>query len=326
MHRRHFLRAGLPLATLPTLSILPRQAWAAWPERPVRIVVPTQPGSPGDVAARAISDVVGARLGQPLVIENRGGAMGVIGMSAVAKAAPDGYTFGITNLQLAAVPALQKNMPFDMDKDLQSVVQLTVEGPVLVVRADLPVQNMAQLVDHLRKQGDNLTYASSGGATPAHLGMELLLRQIGARARHVPYQGAAPAVTGLAAGQVDMALLGSAAVLPMVNGGRVRAIAVSAAQRNAGLPQVPTFEESGFGAIDVQGWVGLVAPAGTPAAMVQRMNEIVNEALKAPAVQQRFASTGALPQGGSVAEFTAFIRRESTRWQQVIREAGIQVG
>ena len=316
MQRRNLMMASLALC-------LPLAARAAWPERPIRIVIPATPGSPPDVAVRAISDLLAASLQQSVVVENRAGAMGLIGMGVVAAAPADGYTFGAMNLQLSAVPALRTAMPFELDK-MVPVSQLTLEGPVLVVHADLPVTTMAEWITYVRSKAGDVAYGSSGNASPSHLGMELLLRHVGAKARHIPYGGAAPAATGLAGGQVATALLGSASVLPMVASGRVRALAVSGEQRIERLPTVPTFAQAGFGDIDVQGWVGLIAPAGTPAAVVERMNAAVNAALRDPAVRQRMGGVGSQPGGGTPAAFSTFMRREMARWQQVVREAQIQ--
>lgn len=302
---------------------LPWSAHAAWPERAIRIVVPATPGSPPDIAVRAISDLLASSLNQAVVVENRAGGMGLIGMGVVASAPGDGYTFGAMNLQLAAVPALRKSMPFALDK-LVPVAQLTLEGPVLAVHADQPVHTMAELIEHIKARAGDITFGSSGNASPSHLGMELLLRHIGAKARHIPYGGAAPAATGLASGQVQMALLGSGSVLPMVASGRVRAIAVSADQRIERLATVPTFAQAGFGDIDVQGWVGLVAAPGTPAAVAERMNEAVNAALRDPAVRTRLGSVGSQARGGTAGAFGTFIQRETARWQEVVREARIE--
>ena len=316
MKRRTMVICGLGMA-------LHGVAQAAWPDKPLRILVPGLAGSPADVAVRAVSEFLAASLGQPIVVENRGGGMGVLGMGIVAGSPGDGHVFGAMNLQLAAVPALRKSMPFDLGK-LVPVSQLTLEGPVLAVHAELPVRSMAELISYLKAKGGEVPYGSAGVASPSHLGMELLLRRVGAAARHIPFGGAAAAATGLAGGQIGVAMMGSASVLPVAATGRVRAIAVSADTRMDKLPAVPTFAESGFGDIDVQGWVGLVAPAGTPPMVVERVNAAVNAALRDPAVRQRLIGVGSLPRGGSADEFARFMLAEMARWQEVVRVSQIQ--
>lgn len=295
-----------------------------WPDRPIRIIVPTNPGSPADVAVRSMSDVLMAALRQPIVIENKGGAQGVIGAEYIAKAAPDGYTFGAIDLQTATVPALRAHTPYNLEKSFTPVSRLTLQSPVLLVLQQLPVNSFKSLVKYMLANPGKLTFSSSGSGSPSHLGMELLASSVGASILHVPYNGSAQAATALASGQVDMTLVSSSVALPLINTGRVKALAASGEKRLRALPSVPTFAEEGFGKMDLDGWVGIVAPARTAPDIVARMNRELNLALKMPVVQQRLQVVGSSPAGDSTAAFASFLVSESVRWQQVIRQAGIR--
>lgn len=272
---------------------------------------------------RALADVLGARLGQTCVIENKPGAQGVIGVDATAKAAPDGYTFGLINLQLTGVPAMRNNLPFDLQKDLVPIAQLTFEGPTLTVNASLPPKTLGEFIAYARSRPGKLNYATPGAGSPAHLGIELLMRTTGIQLVHVPYKTVGAAVTDLAAGRVDAALLGSAAVLTVLKTGRVRPLAVSSPRRLAALPEVPTLAEAGFPGLELRGWVGMVAPVGTPADITERMNREINVALKDPKVVERMTAVGSQPVGGTAEAFRRHIASEAERWQRVVSEAHI---
>lgn len=324
LSRRTLLRSALlgPMAAAVPWAVA--QATDGWPARPVRLIVPGFPGSPPDVVARSVADQIEKRLGQPILVENKGGAQGTIGLELVARAEPDGYTFGLVNLQSAAAPALRKNVPYDLGRSFAPVSQLTFESPVLVVANKLPVRDMETLVRYIKDRPGQLSYASAGSGTPSHLGMELLLREIDGKVTHVPYKGAAPAGTDVAGGQIEMALVGSGVATNLLKGNRVRAVAVSSDKRLANLPQVPTFAEAGFPSIDVRGWVGLVGPAGVPPAILSRMQSVVAEALDSPAVRARLEAVGSTPAPKKPEAFADFMQREEQRWQKVVREAGIQ--
>lgn len=295
----------------------------AWPSKPVRVIVPANPASPADAVIRAMSDELAARLGQPLIVENKGGAQGAIGLEAVAKAEPDGYTFGLVNLQSVAVASLRKNMPYSIRTSFAPVAQLTFESPVLIVNARLPADNLSALVRHLKAKSGQVSYASSGAGTPSHLGMELFTRELGIKLLHVPYKGAGAAATDVAGGQADLTLVGSAAAIQLIKGGRVKALAVSSDRRLASLPDVPTFAEAGFPSADLRGWVGLVAPAKTSREIVAQMQRMVSESLGTPAVKERLATLGSSPAPSTPDAFATFIAREDERWAKLVREANI---
>lgn len=317
MQRRHFIAAS-------ALGLLSLEAHAAdWPTRAIRVIVPSGPGSPGDVAMRALQDVLGRELGQAIVVDNRAGGQGVIGVDALAKATPDGYTFGLINMQSAVTPALRAKTPFDLQRDLVPVAQITTESPVLLVRQGLGVKTLAELVALAKSKPDALTLGSAGSGTPSHLGMALLQRAAGMSLRHVPYRTVAAAVTDLSGGMVDVALAGSAAAQQGLKTGRVVALAIAAPQRNSAFPGLPTLAEAGYPGIDLRGWTGMAAPTGTPAAAVERMRRALAVALADPTVVQRVATAGAETGGPSGAEFGAFVAAEAQRWRRVVVEEKI---
>jgi len=297
-----------------------------WPAHPVRAIVPGGPGSPADVAIRAMQDVLPKYLGQPMVVENRAGGQGIIGVDAVAKASADGYTLGLINLQTAVAPALRAKTPFDLQRDLIPVTQLTSESPVLLAREGLGVRTLADLVALAKKQPGQLTFGSSGSGTPSHLGMALLQRAAGIEMRHVPYRTVASAVTDLAGGTVDVVLAGSAAALQGINGGRVVALAISAPQRKKSFPRVPTLSEAGYPGIDLRGWTGIVVPAGVPPAVTAKLAKAFSAALAQPEVIARIETSGAEVSGVAGAAFQAFVQSEAQRWRKVVMDAGITAG
>lgn len=313
MQRRHFIAASaLGLASIPS-------AWASeWPSRPVRVIVPGGPGSPADVAIRALQDVLARQLGQAVVVDNRPGGQGIIGVEALAKAAPDGYTVGLINLQSAVTPALRAKTPFDLQRDFVAVAQLTTESPILLARQGLGVKTLAELVALARRQPGRLTLGSAGAGTPSHLGMALLQRAAGIELRHVPYRTIAAAVTDLTGGTVDVVLSGSAAAQQGLNAGRVVALAIAAPQRKKAFPGLPTLAEAGYPGIDLRGWTGVAAPAGTPAPIVARLERALVAALADPNVVSRIETSGAEPGGAEGAAFGAFVASESQRWRKVV--------
>ncbi|RFP77574.1 tripartite tricarboxylate transporter substrate binding protein [Hydrogenophaga borbori] len=318
MQRRHFIAASaLGLASIPS-------AWASdWPSRPVRVIVPGGPGSPADVAIRALQDVLARQLGQAIVVDNRPGGQGIIGVEALAKAAPDGYTVGLINLQSAVTPALRAKTPFDLQRDFVAVTQLTTESPVLLARQGLGVKTLAELVALARRQPGQLTLGSAGAGTPSHLGMALLQRAAGIELRHVPYRTIAAAVTDLTGGTVDVVLSGSAAAQQGLNAGRVVALAIAAPQRKKAFPGLPTLAEAGYPGIDLRGWTGVAAPAGTPAPIVARLERALVAALADPHVASRIETSGAEPGGAQGAAFGAFVASESKRWRKVVLDEKI---
>ncbi len=318
MQRRQLIvGAGLGLGLGPL-------AWAQeWPDRAIRVIVPGGPGSPADVAIRAMQDVLPKHLGQAIVVDNRAGGQGIIGVDAVAKAPADGYTLGLINLQTVVAPALRAKTPFDLQRDFVPVVQLTSESPVLLAREGLGVRTLADLVALAKKQPGQMTFGSAGAGTPSHLGMALLQRAAGFEMRYVPYRTVASAVTDLAGGTVDVVLAGSAAAQQGLNGGRMLPLALSAPQRKASFPSVPTLAEAGYPGIDLRGWTGIVVPAGVPAAVTAKLARAFAAALGQPAVVSRIETSGAEVSGVAGAAFQAFVQSEAQRWRKVVVDARI---
>lgn len=302
------------------------QGAASWPDRPVRVVVPAPPGSSLDIIVRTLGDKLKDRWKQPLVVDNKAGAGGMLGMDAVAKAAPDGYTLGIGfNGPIAFGPFMYKKMPYSPERDLLPVVLTTSQPNVLAVAAGNPANTVAELVAWAKAQGTKLSYGSVGNGSSSHLTMELFKSQAGFDAVHVPYSGSPPAATSLAANETQMLFAVAPALLPLIQGGRIKFIAASSAQRMDSMKSLPTLAESGYPGFEALAWNGLFAPAGTPPEVVARINADVNAALKEPSVREALAKQGLIVGGGTPAEFKAFIDSEARVWGAIIRKVGISV-
>lgn len=318
--------AALVAALAPAVwCALPGSARAdAWPDKPVRVVVPAPGGSSLDVIVRALGEKLKDRWKQPLVVENKAGAGGLLGMDAVAKAAPDGYTLGMGfNGPIAYGPFMYRKMPYAPGRDLLPIVLTTSQPNVLAVQASSPAATLPEYVAWARRQAGKLSYGSVGNGSSSHLTMELFNAAAGIEAVHVPYSGSPPAATSLAAGDTQALMAVAPALLPLVQGGRVKFLAVTSARRLDALPSLPTVAEAGYPGFESLAWNGLFAPAGTPAELVQRINADVNAALQDPAVRELLNKQGLIPGGGSPAEFKAFIDAESAKWGAIIRKAGI---
>ena len=312
----------LALANLLSLPALAQ----SWPDKPVRVVVPAPPGSSLDIIVRTLGDKLKDRWKQPLVVDNKPGAGGMLGMDVVAKAPPDGYTLGIGfNGPIAFGPFMYKKMPYAPGKDLIPVVLTTSQPNVLAVQTSNPANTLPEFVAWARRQGDKLSYGSVGNGSSSHLTMELLKSVAGFDAVHIPYAGSPPAGTSLAAGQTQALLTVEPALLPLIQGGRIKLIAATGAQRLDGLRNLPTVAESGYPGFESLAWNGLFCPAGTPAEVVNRINADVNAVLKDPAVRDALARQGLIVGGGSAAEFKAFIEAEAAKWSAIIKRAGISL-
>jgi len=327
MNRRQLaalLGASFSTAALPVLA--QPAAAPSWPSRPVRIVVPTGPGSSLDLIVRALSDRLAARWGQPVVVENKPGAGGMLGVDVAAKAT-DGHTLAIGfNGPLAFGPFLYRRMPYDPAKDLVPVVMTTSQANVLAVNAEkVPAKTVAEFVAWAKAQAGKVNYSSLGNGSSAHLTMELFMSEAGFAATHVPFNGSPPAALAVAQGEADATFMVAPALLLHVRSGKVRLLAVSSAQRPESLKELPTLVESGFRNVESLAWNGLVAPAGTPEAVVQRVNADVNVLLQEPAVRQVMESQGLTIVGGSAAEFRRAIDADVRRWGPVITRLGVKL-
>ena len=294
---------------------------AAFPAKPIRFVVPYAPGGTTDLVARTVGAHMAQTLGQPVIIDNRAGAGGNIGMDAVAKAAPDGYTVGMGAISTNALnPHIYKKMPFDPRKDFTAVGLLGNSTIVLETGPALPVKNLAELLAHMRKN-PGLPYATAGAGTSMHLAGVLFAQTSKTDLVHVPYKGSAPLITDLIGGQVPIAFDNLPASLPHIQAGKLRALAVAGAQRSPALPDVPTLAEAGLPDYAVEPWFGVYGPAGLPAAVAQRLNKALADALADPAVKDKLLAAGFTPRSASVADFDALTKREYERLGKVAHSA-----
>ena len=297
-----------------------------WPTKPVKVVVPAPAGSSLDVIVRGMSETLKTRWGHALVVENKPGAGGTIGMDAVAKAAPDGYTLGIGfNGPVAFGPFMFKKMPYDPAKDLMPVVLTSSQPNVLAVPANHPAQNFKEFVAWAKSQGDKVSYASVGLGSSSHLSMELLKGAAGFEATHVPFNGSPPAALSVAQNETQALLAVEPALLSLVQGGRLKLLAVTSPQRLSARPDLPTVAEAGYAGFDALAWNGLFAPAGTPADVIARINADVNAAMADPAFKQNMLKQGLIIGGGTPAAFKSFIDAETRKWGAIITKANIKL-
>jgi tripartite-type tricarboxylate transporter receptor subunit TctC len=315
--RRTLIAAGLGLLAAP---------WAlAQSGRPMRIVVPFTPGGSTDILARALAPKLQQALGVNVVVENKPGAGGSLGAAEVSKAAADGNTLLMGHIGTLGVnPSIYPNLPYDPIKSFAPVAYVARVPNVLVVNANSPIKTFKDLIDSAKSKPGRLTYSSGGNGSAAHITFESLKLRTKIFMLHIPYRGTAPSITDLIAGQVDATFTGAPAVLPHLKSGRLRALAVSSSARIAVLPDVPTVAESGYAGFEADQWYGLVAPAGTPADVVARLNGIVNRSLALPDVAQQLATEGAVPVPTTPAAFGELIAREIPRWREVVKAGNVK--
>lgn len=299
---------------------------ADYPSQSIKVIVPFPPGGGTDIVARMVLDKIRASTGWTLVVDNRPGAGGNIGMDAVAKAAPDGYTLGMgQTANLAINPSLYAKMPYDASRALVPVATVAGQPVVLVVNAESRFKALADLVAAAKAKPDSLSMASAGNGTVGHLTGELFIRQAGIRTSHIPYKGAGPAATDLLGGQVDYYFATPQTVIPFIKAGKLRALAVSSAKRLPVLPDVPTVAESGYKGFDTSDWKMLVAPAGTPPAVLARWQQEVARALARPDTIATLQAEGSTPMATTPQEAAALIRSEQQRWGEVIRSGNVKL-
>ena len=313
-----FWLTGLAVALLPALA-----AAQDFPSKPIKLVVPFPAGGPNDIIARAVGQKMADILKQPVLIDNRGGQGGVIGTDMVAKAEPDGYTIAVTSAgALAISPSMQK-IAYDTLKDLAPVTLVAKVPEMLVVATSVPANNMKELVALAKAQPGKLNFASSGPGSLPHLAGELFKLTAKIDIVHVPYRGAAPAVNDLLGQQVQMVFLDLPVLLPQVNAGKLKPIALGAPQRVPSAKDVPTTTEVGMPDLQTENWYGMVAPAKTPPAIIAKLNQAAAEAMKDPAVKEKLAAQGATLVGDKPEQFRAFIDSEIKKWAKVIKDAGV---
>ena len=299
-------------------------AQTAYPTRPVTLVVPAPPGGQTDVITRVLAQQLSAKLGQPVVVENRAGAATNIGTAFVARAAPDGYTLLAVTITFGTNAAIYKDLPYDPIRDFKAIAHATSNPNILVVNVDSPYRTLQDILDAAKAKPGILTYGSAGSGSSMFLYMELLKSMTKVDILHVPYPGSAKADTDLMGNQISMVFDSLPGALPLVEGRKLRAIAVSGAQRAPQAPDVPTVAESGVKGFAAESWLGFAAPAGTPDDIVQKLNRAINEVLEMPAVRTQLIGMGARPIGGSSAQFGAFIKNEVDSWKQVLATVPMQ--
>ncbi|MGE0316059.1 MAG: Bug family tripartite tricarboxylate transporter substrate binding protein [Lautropia sp.] len=323
--RRRLLHGMATGALVATVAAPSFAAQDDWPRRPIRLVVPFSPGGFTDVVARIVGHSLGERLGQPVVVENKPGAGSTIGTDGVAKAAPDGYTLALVSTTHVISPRLYKSVPYDPLKDFVAIGRV-VEAPyVLVVTPGFAPKNVAEYVAAARAQPDKYHFASSGNGSTQHLIGALFAKTAQAPIRHIPFRGSAQAMQDVIAGIVESSFAGITNALPHIRSGRVRALAVTSATRASQLPDVPTMQEAGLAGFDASPWLALLAPAATPAAIVERLSTELNKVLADEAVLAAFDEAGVSAAPSDPARMQALLQAESERWGQVVKDTGIKV-
>lgn len=296
-----------------------------FPSKPIRVVITYPPGGSTDVVGRALAAKLTEGLGQQVVVDNRGGAGGIIGTEIVARAAPDGYTLLLgTSAGMSINPLLHKKLPYDVERDFAPISLVVVNPQALVAHPGVPASNVQELIKLARAKPGQINYASPGVGSPNHMGMELLKSMTGINVVHVPYKGGGPAMTELLAGQVQLLFNSIPSVLPQVKAARLKALAVGSARRSRAMPEVPTVAESGVPGYEYATWYGLFAPTGTPRPIVAKLNQAVATALKNPDLAKSLAAQGSEPNPTSPDELARFMKAEHGRWSRVVQAAGMK--
>jgi tripartite-type tricarboxylate transporter receptor subunit TctC len=321
--RRDVLRLVAAAGVLPALSLPSPSRAQAYPSRPVRVLVPFPPGSTSDILARLVGQSLSERLGQPIVVENRPGAAGNLATEAVARAAPDGYTLLLITLSNAVNASLYEKLNFDFIRDIAPIAYLMRTPGVMEVNPSFPARTAPEFIAYAKANPRGITMASAGNGASSHLAGELFMAMTGIEMVHVPYRGSPPALTDLMGGQVQVMFDNLPTSLPHISAGKLRPLAVTAARRLDVLPDVPPLSDFVAG-YEMSLWLGLGAPRGTPAGVIDRLNREVNAALAEPQMQARLAELGGTPMGGSAAEFAVVIAAETEKWAKVVRAANLK--
>ncbi len=300
-------------------------AQPAWPDRPIKLVVPFAPGGGSDIMARAIADKLGARLGQPMVIDNKGGAGGAVGFAAVANAAPDGNTLLFVTTAIATNPTSGAKLGYDPRKSFEPIGLIGVTPLIVNVAASEKIATLADLMKASRDKPDALAYGSGGVGSMSHLGMALLAAEAKMPLLHVPYKGMGPAMTDMLGGRIQTGMSTLTTSKPFIDDGKVRVLAVTGTQRSPFLPNVPTVAEAGVPGFQIEFWWGFMAPAGTPPAIIKRVNDELNALLAQKEIRDLLAKEAAVPKPVSPAEFRRIINFDLDRWSKLIKDANIQV-
>ena len=298
---------------------------AAYPTKPVRLIVPFAPGGSNDIMARLTAQKFSEAFGQQVVVDNRAGASGIIGTDIAAKAPADGYTLLMMSLTLTVNPSLFRKLPYDTDKDLVPVTLVASAPLMLVVNPSVPAKSVKELIAHAKAQPGKLNFGSGGPGTTPHLAGEMLKTMAGMQMTHIPYKGGGPALADLVGGQIQLMLENIPSTLPFAKSGKLRALAVTGLKRSPLVPELPTLDEAALKGYEIVGWNGLFVPAGTPRPIVTRLHGETVKMLTQPEVRDRLATLGAEGVGSSPDEFRAFVKAEIVKWARVVKEAGLKV-
>lgn len=318
--RRSLMLAGLAAACM-------RGAYAqSFPARPIKLIVPLAPGGATDLVARVMAERLGARLGQPVVVDNRGGAGGTVGSQVAAQSAPDGYTLLMGTIgTLAVSPSMYRKLPYDSDRDLLPVARVAVGNFALVVHPSTPAQSLAEFIRLAKARPREFNYGSAGSGSMPHLGMELISRVAGMELTHIPYKSSGQLVAALIGKEVQAGLPDMPSVLQHVRAGKLRVLAVAGPTRDPQLPDVPTLAEAGVAQAEVTSWLGVMAPARLPAALIDQLNDAIVKTMSEPAMATRLAELGMRAVTSTPGEFREFLVRERAQWDTVVKASGVVV-
>lgn len=311
------------LAVVGIAKVHSAQSAGAYPSKPVRLIVPFSPGGSADNLARTMQTPLSAVLGQPIVIDNRGGASAVIGTELASRAQPDGYTLLLITTTHTVNPSLIKKLPYDTIRDFSAISLAVSQANILAVHPSVPAKSVQELVEYAKSKTGHVTYASGGSGSSPHLSGELLRLVAGIEATHVPFKGSGPGVAALLGGQVTMMFAGPLAFEQHIKAGKIRALAVADRKRSSVLPDVPTMAEAGYPGVETGTWYGFLGPAGLPSAVAQTVHEAIVDVIKQPAMKSRFAAQGVDIVGAGPREFEQVIREEVDKWAKLVKRAGI---
>jgi tripartite-type tricarboxylate transporter receptor subunit TctC len=297
---------------------------ADYPVKSIRLIVPSAAGASPDISARLMSSELSRQMGQQVVVDNRAGAAGIIAFEMIARAAPDGYTFGHTNSSFVTNPSMYSKLPYDTVRDFQPIVQGTFSTDLLAVTPPLPVRSVRELIEHAKANPDKLSYGSVSGAAAGALEMELFKLMTGTRIVRVTYKGTQQAIADVVSGQIHLMFDNLPSILPHVKAGRVRALGVTSLKRSLIVPDLPTLDEAGLPGFERVAWGGYLAPSRMPREIVMRLNTEINQALNSPAIREKIAGVGSVVVGGTPEQFTKLIRSEIDKWGKVIRLLGMK--
>ena len=316
--------AALAFAAV-ALPCAPASAQDKYPDRPIRMILGFPTGGPTDISARIVANRMEKELGQPVIVENKPGAGSNIGTEAAARAKPDGYTLFIGTIANSTNMSLYKNLNYNIERDFIPITQFMSSPSILVVNPGLPIHNLQELVAYAKANPGKLSYASSGAGGSPHMAGEMLRLRTGIDILHVPYKGAAPALTDVIGGTVSMGFMTANGTLPSIESGKLRAIAVAGKERMPQLPKVPTLIEAGIPDFEVSSWNGLFAPAGTPQPIIDRLAQVTIPALHSPGIRQQFIDLGSVPVGSTPEEFRKYVHDEVVKWADVAKAAHVTI-